>query len=111
VLPDRILSTWIVVDVSRALVHYLGGGWGFALFSLLGLALALLPLFDRSPERDIRRRPLAAVIGLAFFLGFIGLWLAGRSLRTVPPAPAIEHSTPAAAAAPAADSVTTGERP
>ena len=115
VLPDRILSTWIVVDVSRALVHYLGGGWGFALFSLLGLALALLPLFDRSPERDLRRRPLAAAIGLTFFLGFIGLWLAGRSLRTVPLSPAaIEQSTtapPAAAPAPAADSQATGRQP
>ena len=114
-LPDRIISTWIVVDVSRALVHYLGGGYGFALFSLLGLALALLPLFDRNPERSIRRRPLAAAIGLTFFLGFIGLWLAGRSLRTVPLTPAaVEQPAtplPAPAPSPATDSATAGGQP
>ena len=114
VVPDRILSTWIVMDVSRALVHWLGT-WGFALFSLLGLALALLPLFDRSPERDLRRRPLAAAIGLAFFLGFIGLWAAGRTLRTVPPEPATLEvrvpALPAEVSVPGSDSVTEEAKP
>lgn len=88
----------MVVDVSRALVHYLGR-WGFALFTLLGLGLALLPLVDRGPERELRRRPVAAAIGLIFFLGFLGFWMAGRGLRTVPTAPpAVE---PPAAVAPA----------
>ena len=45
-LPEEIVSTWIVVDVSRALLHYLGP-WGLALTALLGLSLALIPLFDR----------------------------------------------------------------
>ena len=59
VLPDSLIATWIVVDVSRALTHYLGA-WGFVAFTLLGLSLALVPLFDRGPERDLRRRPAVA---------------------------------------------------
>ncbi len=93
-VPVTILSTWVVVDVSRALVYYTGG-WGFALFSLLGLLLAALPLFDRGTERDLRRRPAATAIGLAFFFGFFGLWVAGRGLRTaVLERPSIEVSIP-----------------
>ena len=84
-LPDALISSWIVVDVSRALAVYLGR-WGFALFSLLGIGLALLPLFDRGPERDLRKRPIAAAIGLTFFIAFLGLWALGRNLRTIPPA-------------------------
>ena len=97
-LPDAILSTWVVVDVSRALVHYLGR-WGFALFTLLGLGLALLPLVDRGPERELRRRPAAVALGVIFFLGFLGFWIAGRGLRTVPIAP--PAARPPAAVAPA----------
>jgi len=93
-VPATILSTWVVVDVSRALVYYMGG-WGFALFSLLGLLLAALPLFDRGTERDLRRRPVATAIGIAFFVGFLGLWIAGRGLRTaVLEQPSIEVSAP-----------------
>lgn len=94
-IPDALLSTWVVVDVSRALAHYLGA-WGFGLFTLLGIALALLPLFDRGPELELKRRPLAAVIGVSFFLGFLAFWMAGRTLRTVKAEPpAIEHAIPA----------------
>jgi len=108
-VPEALTSSWIVVDVSRALTFYLGG-WGLALFTLLGVALALLPLFDRGAERDIRRRPVAAGIGLLFFLGFLGLWAAGRTLRTIPPDEATITTAaeaapaPPPAAAPASDS-------
>lgn len=81
--PGYLLSTWIAADVSRALIFYLGS-WGLGIFVLLGAALVLLPLFDRSPERALRRRPAVAVLGVVFFLGFGVAWIAGYQLRTVP---------------------------
>jgi quinol-cytochrome oxidoreductase complex cytochrome b subunit len=81
--PGVLLSTWIVADVSRALIYYLGG-WGFGAFLLLGAGLVLLPLFDRSPERRLRRRPLIAAFGVLFFLTFAVAWVAGWRLRSVP---------------------------
>jgi quinol-cytochrome oxidoreductase complex cytochrome b subunit len=108
-LPDALISSWIVVDVSRALAVYFGR-WGFALFTLLGVGLALLPLFDRGPERNLRKRPVAAVIGLTFFISFLALWAAGRSLRTIPPQPAAV-TAPAAAEAPTPDSLHTTDSP
>jgi quinol-cytochrome oxidoreductase complex cytochrome b subunit len=83
-MPDAIRSTWVVVDVSRAITHYLGV-WGFAGFSLLALGLAFVPLFDRRPERSLRRRPVVATIGVVFFLGLLVAWIAGRNLRSAPP--------------------------
>jgi quinol-cytochrome oxidoreductase complex cytochrome b subunit len=82
-VPDMLLSNWVMADVSRAVTYYLGA-WGVAIFVLLGIILALLPLFDRSPERSLRRRPLVASLGFIFFLGFIVAWVAGRELRTMP---------------------------
>jgi quinol-cytochrome oxidoreductase complex cytochrome b subunit len=84
VLPDELVSTWVVVDVSLALIRYLGI-WGFTLFTLLGIAMALLPLFDRRPERRLGRRPLVAALGVVFFGGFLILWIAGRQLQSLPP--------------------------
>lgn len=81
--PDYLLSSWIVADVSRAIVYYLGA-WGFVAFVLLGIALALVPLFDRHPERRLTRRPVVAALGIVFFLGFGIAWIAGRELRAVP---------------------------
>lgn len=78
-LPAEIVSTWVVVDVSLALIRYLGVA-GFALFTTLGVVLMLLPLFDRKPERRLRYRPIAVVLGVIFFGGFLFLWLAGRQL-------------------------------
>lgn len=79
--PPRVLhATWLVADVSRALFHYLGA-WGFGAFLLLGLALVVLPVFDRSPDRRLRQRPLIAGLGFAFFLGFAFSWAAGWRLR------------------------------
>ena len=54
------------------------------MFVLLGVALVLLPLFDRTPERSLRRRPAVAAIGILFFFGFAIAWVAGFRLRTVP---------------------------
>ncbi|MGE5760341.1 MAG: cytochrome b [Gemmatimonadota bacterium] len=100
--PGTLLTSWVVADVSRALTHYLGS-WGLGLFMLLGLALALLPLFDRAPERRLRRRPVVAALGVVFYLGFTVAWLAGRQLRNMPPQALIESLSPErpAAAAPA----------
>ncbi len=81
--PGMLRSTWVVADVSRALFYY-AGGWGFAAFLLLGLALVLLPLFDRGPERSLRRRPLIATLGVVFFAAFLVAWGAGWRLRSVP---------------------------
>ncbi len=84
-LPRAILSTWIVVDVSRGLTHYLGA-WGFAGLTLLGLGLAFVPLFDRGDEPSLRRRRAVTALGVLFFVGFVGAWIAGRQLQGVPPA-------------------------
>ena len=83
-LPDELVSTWVPVDVSLALLRYLGI-WGFVGFSMLGMSFALIPLFDRKPERHMRKRPVVVGIGLLFFIGFIALWLAGRQIGSLPP--------------------------
>ncbi len=95
-LPATVRSTWIAVDVSRALAHYVGP-WGFAAFSLLGIGLALMPLFDRGPERQLRRRPVVAALGTLFLVGFLAAWLAGRQLRSVPPPATLRHGQPGVA--------------
>ena len=81
--PDSLYSTWIVADVSRGLIYYVGA-WGFAGFLLLGALMVLLPLFDRSPERRLRKRPVVGSIGVVFFLGFVIAWMAGHHLRSKP---------------------------
>ncbi len=83
-LPDRLVSTWVPVDVALALLR-LAGPWGLTLFVLLGLALAVLPLFDRRPERRLRERPIATAAGLLFFVGFVVAWLVGRQIGSIPP--------------------------
>ena len=98
-LPSELVSSWVVVDVSLALIRYLGV-WGFTLFTLLGIALALLPIFDRKPERRLRRRPVVLALGTLFFVGFLVAWLAGRQLESLPPSTQlrpgemIEHFVP-----------------
>jgi quinol-cytochrome oxidoreductase complex cytochrome b subunit len=98
-VPEEIVSSWIVVDVFLALIRYLGV-WGLVLFALLGLILALLPLFDRKPERRMRRRPLAVALGLIFFGGFLIAWLAGRQLASVPPSADVRPGEPEEIVAP-----------
>ncbi|UCG88917.1 MAG: cytochrome b N-terminal domain-containing protein [Gemmatimonadota bacterium] len=83
-VPDELVSTWVPVDVSLALIRFTGT-WGLALFSLLGVGLILLPVFDRRPERGLRQRPVAVALGAVFFVGFLAAWLAGQQIRSVPP--------------------------
>ena len=83
-LPHELVSTWVPVDVSLALLRYLGI-WGFVAFTLLGVSFGLIPLFDRKPERHMRKRPVVVGIGLVFFVGFIALWLLGRQIGSLPP--------------------------
>ncbi len=89
--PASMRSTWIVADVSRALIYYLGG-WGFAAFLLLGAVMVLLPMFDRSPERRLRKRPIVAGLGVVFFLGFVIAWAAGWQMRYRPVAESTEFN-------------------
>jgi quinol-cytochrome oxidoreductase complex cytochrome b subunit len=105
VVPDQLVSTWVPVDVSLSLLRYLGI-WGFSAFTLLGFSLFLLPLFDRRPERRIRKRPVVAALGLVFFGGFIVLWALGRGIGSLPPSEGIgraerqERVVPARSGAP-----------
>jgi quinol-cytochrome oxidoreductase complex cytochrome b subunit len=105
VVPDQLVSTWVPVDVSLSLLRYLGM-WGFSAFTLLGFSLFLLPLFDRRPERRIRKRPVVAALGLVFFGGFIVLWALGRGIGSLPPSEGIgraerqERVVPARSGAP-----------
>jgi quinol-cytochrome oxidoreductase complex cytochrome b subunit len=84
VVPDSLVSTWVVIDVSLALVRYLGT-WGLVLFSLLALILFFLPLFDRKPETDWRKRPVATSLAALYLAGFLLAWAAGARLESVPP--------------------------
>ncbi len=88
-LPENLISTWIVVDVSLGLIRYLGV-WGFVGFSALGLLLVLLPLVDRGDAIRLRRRPVAAAIGLTFFLGFLLFWALGSRVDSVAPSAGVE---------------------
>lgn len=86
-LPEEIVSTWVVVDITRALLYYLGP-WGLGLVTLLGLGLALIPLFDRRGGRRLRERPVAVALTSAFFLVLFVAWVVGRQLHE-PPAPVL----------------------
>lgn len=81
--PAELVSSWVVVDVSLAIIRYLGS-WGLALFTLVAVSLALLPLFDRRPESRLSRRPLALTLGVLFILGMILAWFAGHRLQPLP---------------------------
>jgi len=82
--PAELVSSWVVVDVSLAIIRYLGV-WGLALFTLVAVSLALLPLFDRSPESRLSRRPLAVTLGVLFIVGTIVAWGVGHRLQPLPP--------------------------
>ncbi len=100
--PEVLMSTWIVADVSRALVYYTDG-WGPAVLALMGLLLAVLPLFDRKPERALRRRPLMAGLGAIFLTALVVAWVAGWRLRFEPVSASGEltpYQQPAAGAPP-----------
>ncbi len=82
--PGVLISSWVGADVARALSYYLGP-WGLSAFIVIGIGLALLPLFDRDPERSLRRHPGVTALGIAFFAGFVLAWVVGRQLRNMPP--------------------------
>ncbi len=82
--PASVGATWIMADVIRGLTFNLGA-WGMMLFLAAGFALALLPVFDRSPERRLTHRRVAGSVAAVFLVGFLAAWLYGRSLRDSPP--------------------------
>jgi len=101
--PDEMVSTWILVDVTRGILTFLGP-LGMAMAVLLALAIVFLPLFDRRPETELRKRPVVAVLGALLLVGFLLAWAVGHSItepihvtrtsadaieeRAVPPMPA-----------------------
>ena len=90
-VPDELVSTWIVVDVSLGLIRYLGI-WGLVAFTALGEALMVLPLLDRGTETSLKKRPIALVLGLVYFLGFAVFWGLGRHVGSLPPGARVEAS-------------------
>jgi len=90
-VPEELVSTWVVIDVSLGLIRYLGV-WGFVAFTALGIALIVLPLVDRGTETRLAKRPIAAVVGSIFFLGFLLFWGLGRQVGSLPPGTRIETS-------------------
>jgi quinol-cytochrome oxidoreductase complex cytochrome b subunit len=84
VLPEGLDSFWVPVDVSLAVIRYLGA-WGFLLFTLFAAGMGMLPLFDRRPERHPRQRPITVTLGLVFLVAFSLAWLIGRGIKSIPP--------------------------
>jgi len=83
-VPPELVSTWVPVDVSLALIR-LAGPWGLILFTLLGVSLLIVPMVDRGSERRLWRRPAVAALGLTFFIGYVVLFAVGRIMGSVPP--------------------------
>jgi quinol-cytochrome oxidoreductase complex cytochrome b subunit len=89
VIPEDLVSSWVVVDVTLAVIRY-AGAVGLVIFTLLGIGIAFLPLFDRKPERQLRKRPVALAFGIIYFVGFAVALIVGRQLHTVPPPDTLE---------------------
>ncbi len=87
-IPPALVSTWVPVDVSLALIR-LAGPWGLVVFGLLGVSLLIVPIVDRGPERRLTKRPFVAVLGLTFFVGYVALFAAGRIMGSVPPSASV----------------------
>jgi len=113
-VPSELVTTWGPVNIGLAVVRYLGP-WGVIGFVVLGLALVFLPVFDRGPERHLRRRPLPLALGVVFAVTLLLGWLAGRQIRSVSPTVAPEVQTTGELGTPALDQVaptdTTGTVP
>ncbi len=77
--PDELVSTWVLVDVTVALLRFIGPA-GVLLALLLVTVVALVPLFDRKTETDLKRRPVVAILGLLLFGGFILAWVVGHQV-------------------------------
>jgi quinol-cytochrome oxidoreductase complex cytochrome b subunit len=99
-VPDRLVSTWVPIDVSLALIR-LAGSWGLTLFWVLGFSLVLIPLIDRGPDRQLRRRPVVAAMGITFFLGYTLLLIGGRVIGSFEPSADIGSRQAEAGAVPA----------
>ena len=101
-VPSDLVTTWPPVSVGLAVVRYLGP-WGVVGFVILGLALVFLPLFDRDPERHLRKQPLPLALGIVFFAALLVGWVAGRQIRSVSPAVAPAVQSPGEVGAPIPD--------
>ncbi|MGW8281731.1 MAG: cytochrome b N-terminal domain-containing protein, partial [Gemmatimonadota bacterium] len=86
--PDRLVSTWILVDVTVAVLRF-AGPVGLLLALLLVTAVALVPLFQRKPETDLRSRRIVATLGVVLFGGFLLAWVIGHQIGAVPDSDAI----------------------
>jgi quinol-cytochrome oxidoreductase complex cytochrome b subunit len=91
-VPDSLVTTWLLADVARALIRYVGP-WLFIILLVLLGGLAVLPLFDRRPARQLRDRWIALLLGAVFFLIFASAWFAGHQMRDTPPSIAVEHDS------------------
>jgi len=90
-VPADLVVTWAPVSIGLAVVRHIGP-WGVVGFASFAVALVVLPLFDRGPERHIRRKPIVMALGLAFFVAMAWAWIAGRRIHTVLPdiAPSVQ---------------------
>ena len=98
-VPTELVTTWAPVNVALATVRYLGP-WGVAGFVVLGIALVFLPVFDRDPNRRLRRQPVVLALGMVLFVSLVGGWLVGRQIHSVNPAIAPTVQTPGEVGAP-----------
>lgn len=81
--PEALPATWVAVLPWRGLAVYLGA-LGPVLLLALGMALLVLPLFDRSGERDLRRRPVALALAAVAVGGLLLATGAGYVVRNRP---------------------------
>jgi quinol-cytochrome oxidoreductase complex cytochrome b subunit len=79
--PDELISTWILVDVTQAILAFVGP-IGLVIAIILAGITVLIPLFDRKPETDLRKRPFVAILGIILFGGFILAWVIGHTAVT-----------------------------
>jgi ubiquinol-cytochrome c reductase cytochrome b subunit len=98
VVPSDLEVTWAPVSIGLAVVRHLGH-WGVIAFLAVGLGFAMLPLFDRGPERRITRKPVALLLGLTVLAALVWAWIAGNRIQTVAPdaSPAVTGSAVPAA--------------
>ena len=89
--PADLVVTWAPVSIGLAVVRHLGP-WGVVAFMAFGLGFAVLPLFDRGPERRITRKPVVLLFGIAVLAALVWAWIAGRRIDAPDPgvAPTVE---------------------
>jgi quinol-cytochrome oxidoreductase complex cytochrome b subunit len=101
-VPTDLVTTWAPVNIALATVRYLGA-WGVAGFVILGVALVFLPVFDRDPNRELRRQPVVLALGIVLFVSLVGGWVVGRQIHSVNPAVAPAAQAPGEVGAPIPD--------